>query len=93
MRIPSKFPLNQPQNGILENTNAPAWFHFHPSNPGEVSLPKTAAPSGPPGALCALAVAIGETMGNHRFLVFAGESSFQGFLGWCEMDFVHPQYW
>ena len=32
------------------------------------------------------------TMGNHCLLVFTGESSFQGVLRRCEMDFVHPQY-
>ena len=33
-----------------------------------------------------------ETMGSHCLLVFTGESFIPGFLRWCEMDFVHPQY-
>ena len=33
-----------------------------------------------------------ETMGSHCWLVFTGESFIPGFLEWCEMDFVHPQY-
>ena len=34
-----------------------------------------------------------DTMGNHTVCWYLqGESSFQGLLRWCEMDFVHPQY-
>ena len=33
-----------------------------------------------------------ESMGNHYMLVFTGGIILPGFLGWCEMDFVHPQH-
>ena len=33
-----------------------------------------------------------ETMRNHDLLVVAGAIIIPGFLRWCEMDFVPPQY-
>ena len=33
-----------------------------------------------------------ETIGNHCALEFTGASSVPGFFRWCEMDFVHPEY-
>ena len=33
-----------------------------------------------------------EIMGSRCLLVFTGQSSFQVFFGWCEMDFVPLQY-